>query len=302
MRRNYSIKIIQHNVNRQDSAHQGLLQQALEAHADVILLQEPYLAGNPTKGFHAPGHSAFYTVLPHPTLQGVTIRPRVLIYIRKASKLEFSPRYDLFDDPDLQLIEVYGPEPFHILNLYNEKQRLQDSQGPQGPRTIHRALLHYTPNKPTVVAGDFNLHHLWWNCIANPAKASAAQPTVNWLKGLEAELLIDLIVIAEEGRTFYRSNLKNTSVIDLAFAIGFKRLTWGNWNYLEPTGSDHEVIGFQADFLDSYRPSSTSGGLHSYNYKKADWELFEKELKEMEPKALADMEDWILFQDWENLA
>src|SRR3954454_15327526 len=108
------LKVTQHNTNRQDVAHHSVLQQALEGQIDVVLLQEPYFPGNQNSGFFTIGHPAFYTVLPHPTLQDCKIRPRVMAYIRKNSGLEFTPKYDLCNDPDLQIIEVYGLETFYI--------------------------------------------------------------------------------------------------------------------------------------------------------------------------------------------
>jgi len=53
------------------------------------------------------------------------------------------------------------------------------------------------------------------------------------------------IITEEFGGTFYRSNLRTTSIINLAFTTPFKTITWGNWHYKENTGSDHEVIGFE---------------------------------------------------------
>src|SRR6516162_6291397 len=101
------IKFVQHNTNRQDVAHQTVLHQAFQNQVDVILLQEPHCPRNyPTQGYVCLSHPSYHTIPPLKASLSSNIRPRVLAYIRKASGLEFSPRYDICQDPDLQIIEV----------------------------------------------------------------------------------------------------------------------------------------------------------------------------------------------------
>ena len=76
----------------------------------------------------------------------------------------------------------------------------------------------------------------------------------------------DSKVINTLGGTFYQSNLKNTSIIDLAFISYFKETMWGNWNYLAHTGSDHKVITFE---LQNTLPTITKPIRPLYNYKLA---------------------------------
>jgi hypothetical protein len=105
------IKFIQVNLNKQDIAHQTALQLAFESQTDILLLQEPYCPKNyQSNGYIGLQHSAYHLITPQPTqsLSNIRLRPRVLTYVRKASNLEFSPKYDLYSDPDLQVIEVVG--------------------------------------------------------------------------------------------------------------------------------------------------------------------------------------------------
>ena len=53
----------------------------------------------------------------------------------------------------MQLIEVYGLETFHILNVYNEQR------GPNQAYTEDR-LKNLTLNKLTIIVKDFNQHHI----------------------------------------------------------------------------------------------------------------------------------------------
>ena len=136
---------------------------------------------------------------------------------------------------------------------------------------------------PTILVRDFNLHHPRWNTAADPTKISKAQPLVHWLDRHKAKLLVCAEEINEHGGTLLRQNLKRTSVIDLAFSFCFRKFFWTNWRFLPPSGSDHEVITFDAIF--SHTPTSSSTQNNNmlsagFNHKKADWDKFQQVVKE----------------------
>ena len=102
-----SIKLIQHNANKCSIAHHTILHQGFERSTDIILLQEPYCPK--INGVYVGlQHPAFHLVPPtsDATPSSFPIRPRVLAYIRKATNLTHTPRYDLCNDPDIQAIET----------------------------------------------------------------------------------------------------------------------------------------------------------------------------------------------------
>ena len=72
----------------------------------------------------------------------------------------------------MQLIEVYGLETFHILNVYNEQR------GPNQAYTEDR-LKNLILNKPTIIVGDFNRYYMWWNPAADPKKEQEASILVD---------------------------------------------------------------------------------------------------------------------------
>ena len=121
---NCYIKFVQHNVNRQNIAHHTILQQALTSCVDIVLLQEPYCMEKGGEGFITISHPSFHTILPCPATPTIITRPRVLAYVRKSCTVEFTPRYDICNDSDMQVIEFFGKEPFYVVNVYNEKERL----------------------------------------------------------------------------------------------------------------------------------------------------------------------------------
>ena len=287
------LTFIQHNVNRCSNAHYAVLQQAFESGTDVLLLQEPYVAQDRYKGiFIFISHPSFHTVSsqPIPITNRPAQRPRTLMYIRKSSGLQFSPRYDMCNDPDMQIVEVnIQPEPFLIINIYNERQRLHtdpttDSTASTAsrvtPYTVDRLLLSLKLKTPAVIAGDFNLHHPRWNAAADPSKMSKAKALIAWLDKHKAELIIDAEEINKHGGTLVRENLRATSVIDLAFTIRFRKTCWRHWHFLPATGSDHEAIAFEAEVQGVFlnQPESTLPA--GFNHKKADWNRFTKAIQE----------------------
>ena len=306
------IKLIQHNANRQEAAHHSVLQQGLENAADIILLQEPYCPK--VEGVYIGlQHSAYNLVIPidNTALSAIPARPRVLVYIRKASNLEYTPRYDLFNDLDMQAIEVIGLETFLIYNIYNEKERDGPNLSPSQNRlrqrrrytTIERLLLHTQIQEPTILVGDFNLHHPLWNCTATPAKAAKAAKLVNWLDNQGAVLAIDPEEVSEKGGTYNRKGLKAISIIDLAFYSSFKKLAWSNWHFLDNSGSDHEVITLTAKPISPF----TNNMLHNtrpplFNYKLANWEKYSKLIRQKEATTTQQIDYCIATRDCDGVA
>jgi len=268
------INFVQHNVNRKKEAHFSVLENCLQKKIDIVLLQEPYLPQ--INGYHiAINHTAFYTIPPKisPNLSKIEKRPRVITYIRKSAQIQFNPRYDICNDSDLQIIDILGiPEPFLIYNIYNEKELGAENR----LFTIDRLLLHQTMDKPTLLVGDFNLHHTWWNPSTEPTRLHKSSNLVKWLKSNKADLINEIDIINEKGGTYFRPNLKTTSIIDLTFVFKFNKTKWLNWNYLDHSGSDHEVISFQA-FEQNSKSINRIRPLP--NYKKADWSILTEQWK-----------------------
>ena len=82
--------------------------------------------------------------------------------------------------------------------------------------------------------------------------------------------------------TFFRQNMKNRSIIHLAFYIPiFRKYLQGDWKLLPHTGSNHEAIGFIATVIEPVQGFNTIKPV--WNIKKADQDLFGKTLKALEP-------------------
>ena len=284
------LKVIQYNAGRSSPNQHSILQQALEERTDIICLQEPFTYKNNRNDKNNPfltlQHSAFTCYFP----LSKNTRPRVTIYIRKATGILVVERLDLTTDTDLQILQVVVEgQPLYIVNLYNEKPLTPSTPTPTltpTPTTVSRllALDSLESISPLLLVGDFNLHHPLWNAaVTETAKIQKASLLATWLSRKQAACLVDYEVTSRKGGTYFRSNLRDTSIIDLAFYIGPGSISWDSWDYLPSSLADHEAITFTG-----YFPTSSSSSFSSplspnplppttlprYNYEKADWDAF----------------------------
>jgi len=115
-----TIRVIQHNANRQSAAQISVLQQAFEDGTHIVLFQEPSATA---ATYHFISHPAFQRIKPLQDFSRyIEVRPRTIAYFRKSFPYNFSLQFNLCKDPDLQLFEIYTPEPFFLVHLYNKNR------------------------------------------------------------------------------------------------------------------------------------------------------------------------------------
>lgn len=262
-----SILFLQNNVARKQEAMISCLEIGVELKIDFVLFQEPWVSKDNSLTISHPSYNA---LLPEPK----DIRPRVAIFYRKLSRFQFCQRNDICQDSDIIIIDILGTKikDFQLINIYNEKSLKED----QDDWTIERALVNITPSKNTIIGGDFNAHHPWWNsAISTPTRAQALVP---WLEKYEFELLNE-----PDLPTFYREGMVNKSIIDLVFITKRLNQRQTQWE-INPnlaSGADHEVL------LYSIQESNTDlveNPIYAmpYNLEKADWSKFSKKLLELD--------------------
>ena len=89
----------------------------------------------------------------------------VMIFARKQSRFGFCLRSDICTDSDiLKSLEI-------DCNEY----------------TVKRKLHEIVPNKNTILCGDLNAHHSWWNSAITNSKN--ADKLIDWLDNYDFELL-----------------------------------------------------------------------------------------------------------------
>jgi hypothetical protein len=234
--------------------------------ADIVIIQEPWIGSNDdNQSFFSISHPSF-----HLLLSSTKYHPRTLTYVSNTNPhLKASLQPDICCDEDIQVIKISTPtiEPIYLFNIYNETPRYDRTL----PYTIDRILKHTTLPDRTILAGDFNAHHLWWN---SKARRSLRHET---LIGILEKGDFDLIN-EEDTPTYHYTN--GSSVLDLAFSTPLITPLISNWAVDEdkPTSSDHELIKFEinSNSDDQILPPSTE----RWNWKKADWKGFSNTLLE----------------------
>src|SRR5437016_6339762 len=133
------------------------LQIGLELNIDFIVFQEPFVN---IDSMTTISHSAYYCIMP----ESEKMRPRVMIFVKKSSRFQFCQRSNICADTDILIIDIndsLNPETevVQLINIYNEKSLSEDSN----EWIIKRSLQKIIPAKNTIICGDFNSHHPWWN-------------------------------------------------------------------------------------------------------------------------------------------
>ena len=264
-----TFKVLQVNLNRSAPATESALQVAIELNIDLIVVQEPWITpkevGKPDySGTRSILHPSFNQILP----ADLTLRPRTLVYITKSFRPTVSLAKESPLDPDMLVIDIIeGNYKIQLVNVYNEADQLRT-----GPRTIDRVLYNYIIPRNTILVGDFNTHHPWWDPLAK--MSTEANKLVEWFE------LNELSLLNTPGTgTFFRPNLSRESVLDLSLVTNSLSNKVIDWQTLPDLGSDHygllfTVQGSQTSLVDNPILQSIR-----YNTKLADWGLFSTSLK-----------------------
>lgn len=258
-------------MNHNGTTTENALQLAVEDKADIMLVQEPAIYDDEEGDFtnaRSTNHSGYTQIFPK--YSNLTLRPRVMAYVAKTFKPSISPAVLSPDDPDFMLLEITekGKKLF-IINIYNEKDRDQGTNKNTAERCLYS--LPYIPQN-TLLIGDFNTHHPWWepSCDKTTARADKLE---DWLDEEEFFLL------NKPGKaTFSRKNTKKTSVLDLAFVTESLSEQTDGWKVNTAFGSDHyglhvTLLGENSDMVDNPLTQMR------FSTKKADWIKFDDTLR-----------------------
>jgi hypothetical protein len=261
-----NLRILQVNLNKSAQATESALQVAVELAIDLIVVQEPWLVPSQqtpldytdTRSVNHPSFVQTFPTLPHPSL-----RPRVLIYASRSLEAQINPIQDLPPDPDCLAVQIKSKHfNFSLYNIYNEN----DQQGSPS-RTIERMLLPLMLPPASLVLGDMNTHHHWWDPLTTTI-SPGADHFLHWIEAQQLELLN-----TPGTGTFFRPNMNRESVLDLSFATKDLAGKIEDWQVVPGLGSDHHGILFAIEA--PARPcAEPSGQAPRFNTSKADWDLF----------------------------
>ena len=267
------MRILQANLNRSPQATETLLELGIREKADVLLVQEPWILYKEDEGYtRTISHPAYLSVLPP---VDSSVRPRTAIFLKRDLAIQANPL--AIRDPDVQVIELQDRRRNRVdlVNIYNER----DSAGAW---TTERCLTGLALPRATLLAGDFNTKHPRWDPRGQD-NSRRAQDFIDWLDNNTFTLQNHIGV-----GTFYRPHLTHESVLDLTFTKGSISRQDINWRTLE-TGSDHQAISI--DLIGSQQGNlEVPRGRIAYNTKRANWEMFERELQSLS-LGIAEIQD-----------
>ena len=178
------------NVNKANYIGHAVLNSFVDS-ADVILFQEPWKGRIGTsRSNSSPDGTSIYgmvhqrswtSYIPVPGDVGKDSPARVAAYVSRARPdIVVRQRTDIISHPDILALELSAPRrpPFLVINVYNDANC-----------SALTALMSSTlPDLPTIITGDFNLHHEAW-AMEESTPSSAAEPVVEWLENKGFSLL-----------------------------------------------------------------------------------------------------------------
>ncbi|RAL66698.1 hypothetical protein DID88_006378 [Monilinia fructigena] len=234
---------------------------ATKSEAELAIRKRLYIAGSSTRV------EQFYETKPTTQCQKCQGFGHQDAYCRRNPSCGLCGASDSPTDSDIQIFNCQnGNKTFQIINIYNEAD-----QAKENGFTIERCLYNISITQETILLGDFNAHHPWWDPFSK--KSGNADQLAEWFEDQ------NLTLLNEPGiSTFYRTNLLNPSVLDLTLASEGISPQIHNWQTLSDTGSDHAGILFELKGKEApTTPNDESTA--RYNTKLANWEKFESILK-----------------------
>jgi hypothetical protein len=282
------IRIAQLNIQKKKHATIQLLNNHKDDF-DIFLIQEPawgFIGRDPSTGkdIHGPvALQGWNTILPVSAIDSTSPRPRTLTYYGPRPDFSVTLRSDLIEDRDVQFLDISQLEhpSTTIINVYNDPSKGADC-------ILNRIRLGsgILPQHPTLITGDYNLHHPMWSRedrLENPDQMTT--DIVDWLtQG-------DYSMLNQRGEITHRArhNGERPSVIDLSFANhqATTQDTFKNWA-IDPAlahDSDHNAIIFTIDH-GLKEIENTLGIKYSMNnVDPAEWlKHFENELEKVSPE------------------
>ena len=277
------IQIAQLNTQRKKSVITQLLNN-YGKDFNIFLIQEPnwgLIGRDPTDGKEVYGPVALQgwkIILPIPAKAGLKRRPRTLTYYKPRNNFTLTLRSDIIEHRDIQVFDILqGPHPpVRIINVYNNTPKGQECilnrlRYTEGIFTLH----------PTLLTGDFNLHHPLWSRDDQEAQQDQlTEDIVDWttLQGLS------LLNPKGEITHLARCDGERPSVIDLSFANqeATDNDTFKDWaiDTRLALDSDHNAIKFTIDQLSQEIENPLDNKFNLRNIKAEDWiKVMEEELE-----------------------
>jgi len=246
------------NLNRGPETTEHVLQVAVELGIKILAVQEPWVIDQGNHNYRSINHQGFKQIFP----SECTVRPRAMFYVSREIRVSLdliSPQ-----DPDCVIIHITDLD-LQVVNIYNAVHPNIPNSTPviQRPNILPAAIA-----RKSLLVGDFNTHHPWWD----PLRAQSSNSDV--LTDLIDKFDLCLLNTPGEG-TYYRPDMETPSVIDLAFATQGMVDQVTDWQVVPDLGSDHHGLLFT---IVNTSTASIPRSYLRFNTKKADWAKFRAHL------------------------
>ena len=193
---------------------------------------------------------------------------RTIIFVLKKSTLKITFKSDISNDSNVQVLHItdIDIDDCIIINIYNEKNQLSTSN----EYTIERSLTKIELSANSIICGDFNAHHAWWNFrISSLIRTNSL---IDWLTKFQCELIniSDEITFSKQCSMKNDQNRTSTLIIDLTFATShmINKITEWSINENAATESDHEIVEFSINCKNIETVDNFMND--AYNVDKAD--------------------------------
>ena len=255
-----TLKVIQINLGRGNSALKDLITFATDNHYDLAAIQEPYTSNN--KELRVTGHKVFQRLTTEVVKSAVIIlNPNLDGFLQT----EFSNSY--MTTVDIQFHSVK----FRLINVYHRP----DDDMVETVSMIRRAYIRPDYDGNVIITGDFNAHHNTWD-IKNR----------NDTKGYVLHNFVTSyplgIINTGSVPTFEATRNQKTvnSIIDLTIASDnlIPKITDWKVETDAVVNTEHNAITFNINTQRDEHTPIIKLSTTKYKTKKADWDLFHSEL------------------------
>jgi len=245
---NGKIRIVQHNVNRQQVASLQLRDYCDLTKADIVLIQEPITKNGRTFAFENCRQAGFSD---NPGAVIVVLAPCLKIIELKALSSHHVAAVKISESQTSNITIVSAYFKFNMPTpTFTEKIR---------------AILERETR--TIIGADVNGHSTLWHC-----------PISNNRGGFVEEMIgdFDLSVVNKPTALYtYDREGMGRSNIDVTITTPVMETLISNWTVSDITDSDHNVLSYE---LSLQGIGTTSLKTHCFNVRKANWDKFVQSL------------------------
>lgn len=270
---NVKLRILQINLNKSEKAHLDIINEQVSKNYDIMLIQEPYT----TLFNNIRTPSNFSAIYPSNRFTD-TSRTRSVIWVNKHLETRNWREVDIQNTKDITAIQLNGEYgKITIFNIYNDCTHSRTEGVLRNFLNTHRGEITDGNDTHMIWAGDFNRHHPFWDDdkdvhLFTRQALRSAEGIINLVAQYEMDM-----ALPKGAPTLQHMCSKRYSRPDNVFCTAtltpFVTKCEVQAQH-RPTSTDHFPIVTHIDLPQSRIPADPS-----FNFKIADWDEFNKTLR-----------------------